>query len=270
MLAASSERPVPPRPEAKAISRTRERGAAVAGPLGSAASTGAAVASVPAPATTSSVAPSPSPSPVGSTSMAASAPPPSPTPSGSSDDGGIGLVFELDVPVGRVGQTQERKPLAVAHAPAVGSEGGGPARAHRDLEQLEPRLFGRARPFGEVAVDAAADHVLPGGAAPLRARDDVIQVQLGARQLFAAVLAGARIAHVDVVAREANLGLRDPIVKLQDDDPRDPDRAVDRAHDVIPAAELDRQIRPGVEVEGLELGIDDARDAQVQQRKRAP
>ena len=136
---------------------------------------------------------------------------------------------------------------------------GGP------LHQLQPRLVRCARPLGQVAVDAAADDVLPGGAPALRAGDDMVQVQLGARQLAPAVLAHVAVAHVDVVAREAHLGLRDAVVKLKHDDARHPDRPVHGANEVVAAVDFDGQLRPALEVEGLELRVDDARDTEIEQ-----
>ncbi len=69
------------------------------------------------------------------------------------------------------------------------------------------------------------------------------------------------------------LVLRDAVVELQHDDARHADGAIDGVDDVTVVAVLvglRRQLRPAREVEGLELGVDDARDTQVEQRERAP
>src|SRR3954468_13977942 len=162
MLAASSERPLPPRPEASAISLARARGA----------STGSDVSPPGAGPGASSSVTTRSSSPWSMSSIVTPGPP---------------LIFELDVPVGRIGDAEERQPLAVANPPAVGAEGRRPSRPQGRLHQLQPRLVGRARPLGQVAVDAAADDVLPGGAAALGPRHHMVQVQLRARQLATAV-----------------------------------------------------------------------------------
>src|SRR5512139_826000 len=83
------------------------------------------------------------------------------------------FVYQLRVPIGSVDQPEEGKPLAVSDLAAARPREGAPARAHRLTQQAQADLDGRARSLAQVAGDAAADDVLPGGAAALGARHDV-------------------------------------------------------------------------------------------------
>src|SRR5262249_17550509 len=68
---------------------------------------------------------------------------------------------------------QERTPFFVANLCADVCEHRRPARLDRLPLQPQPRLCGRAAALAAIAVDAAAHHVLPGGAAAERARNHV-------------------------------------------------------------------------------------------------
>src|SRR5262249_836542 len=60
---------------------------------------------------------------------------------------------------------QKRSPFFVANLCADVCEHRRPARLRRPPLQSQPRLRGRAAALAAIAIDAAAHHVLPGGAA---------------------------------------------------------------------------------------------------------
>jgi hypothetical protein len=134
------------------------------------------------------------------------------------------------------------------------------------LSSRKVSLFERAGALGDVAVHAAAHHVVPGRATAARARNHVVQVQLRARQLPAAVLAGVVVARVDVVAGKAHLGPRNAIVDLQQDHARHADGAIHGVDHVVP--HLGRKLGPAVEIEGAKLPIHGLRGARVEERER--
>src|SRR5882672_9619735 len=158
---------------------------------------------------------------------------------------------QLGVPVRHVGQRQERKPLLVERPRARWTaEERGPARPDRMAQELHARLVRRAAALLQVARDAGTDHVLPAGDAAPAARNDVIEVQLGAGRLAPAVLAGVAVARVDVQAAEADAGARQVVVRLKKNHPwhanaltRGPDRLfVDRGGQLRPAFEVERLV----------------------------
>ena len=71
-----------------------------------------------------------------------------------------------------------------------------------------PACVRRAAALQPVAAMAGADDVLPHRHAALRARDDVVEVQLRAREAPPAVLAAVVVARVDVEAAEAHVPAR--------------------------------------------------------------
>src|SRR5262249_3220280 len=143
------------------------------------------------------------------------------------------VVLQLDVPVSRVGQAQERKPLAVGDPPFGRAEHRRPAWPTGGPQHLHPGLDRRACSPLEVTWHAAAHDVLPGGAPALRTRHHMIQVELRPREVAPAVLASVVVARVDVESRKPYLGTRDAIVKLQNDDTRDADSPGGRMDHIV-------------------------------------
>src|SRR5687767_12250892 len=66
------------------------------------------------------------------------------------------VVDELDIPVGRVRDTEERQPFAVRSPANSPSEQRSPAWADGFLKQSHRRLVRRPAPFSKVARDAGA------------------------------------------------------------------------------------------------------------------
>src|SRR5580658_8513802 len=91
---------------------------------------------------------------------------------------------------------------------------------------MHPGLVGRAATLAAIAVMARAYDVLPRRHPTARARDHVVEIELGARQFLVAVLAGVAVAGEDVEAREAHLAFRHALVRRQQQDAGDADEAV--------------------------------------------
>src|SRR5882724_10367108 len=158
---------------------------------------------------------------------------------------------QLGVPVRHVGQREEGEPLLVERPRARWTaEEWGPARPDRMAQEPHVRLVRRAAALLEVAGDAGTDHVFPARHAAPAARNDVIEVQLGAGRLAPAVLAGVAVAGVDVQAAEADARARQVVVRLKKNHPwhadplaSGPDRLfVDRGGQLRPAFEVERLV----------------------------
>src|SRR5271155_3155251 len=143
----------------------------------------------------------------------------------------------------------------------------GPFGAPRPPNQHHVRLLGGAPAFAPIAGMAGADDVFPSRHAALRARVDVIEVQLGPREALAAVLAGIVVAREDIKTRETHMTLRYPLVGYQDQHPRYADEPAHDAEALM--MHLNREIPPTVEIEGAVLLVDRLGDTLVEQRKGA-
>jgi hypothetical protein len=111
------------------------------------------------------------------------------------------LFLELHVPVRDIDEIQKRLPFLIHYRfyIYIGKwvpEGflGSPFEPH-------PRLLGGLAAFFPVAVDAAADDVVPNAPPALRTGDDVVYSELRAGKLFRAILAGAAVPpeYIDTV-----------------------------------------------------------------------
>jgi hypothetical protein len=133
---------------------------------------------------------------------------------------------------------------------------------------MHPGFFRRAPPFLSVASQTGAHHVLPRGGAALRARDDVIEIQIRTGEATPAVLAGVAIARIDVEPTETHVAFRYAIVSNEQDHSRYPHGPIDEPDGLV----IDRagKRRPTLEVEGLVLLVHRASDALVEKRARAP
>ena len=95
----------------------------------------------------------------------------------------------------------------------------------------------------------------------------MVEVELGARQLLVAVLAGVRVSREDVEARKPHVAFGDALVSGQQEDSGDADESVDDTEALV--LDLDRQIAPTVEIEGVILLVDGLRNTLIKQRKRS-
>ena len=153
---------------------------------------------------------------------------------------------------------EERPPLAVERAPgrargtsASSAAGGRPQEPHAGLAPA------CARPCAGCRAHTSTPRSPRSSCRP-RARDHVVEVQVGAPAALAAVLAGVVVARVDVEAREADARLGQPLVREEHDHPRHADAAVDRPDGVVRRR---GERAPVVEVEEPELLVDRLRHA---------
>src|SRR5262245_61546295 len=176
------------------------------------------------------------------------------------------LRHQLRVPVRRIHRAQEGQPLLVAsHAERLRHE-RRPLRAPRRPNEPHAGFRRAATALQAIAAMTRADHVLPHRGAALRARHDVIEIQLRAGESPATVLTAILVPRVDVEAAEPNVAARDAIVGDQEDDPRHPDDPVDQTDRIL----LRREVGPARKVEDAILLVHRSGDVLVQQRHRPP
>jgi hypothetical protein len=113
---------------------------------------------------------------------------------------------------------EEVVPAFVAEAIFVEAEEGAPARGDGFAERVHVGLVGEFVGLAGVAADAGGDDVFPGGASAFVAREDVVEVELGFREDFGAVLAGELVAEEDVAAGEFDFEAREFVVDGEDED----------------------------------------------------
>src|SRR5271156_455208 len=118
---------------------------------------------------------------------------------------------------------------------------------------MHPGFVGRAATLATIAVMARAYDVLPRRHPAARAWDDVVEIQLGARQFLVAILAGVAVARENVEARKAHVTLRHAFVGRQQQHARDADETVYQPEALV--LNFNRQIAPAFEVEGVILLI---------------
>src|SRR5262249_37590774 len=141
-----------------------------------------------------------------------------------------------------------------------------PAWAHRLAQQAQARLRRRPATLAPIAVDAARHDVLPGRATAERTRDDVVEVQLGAQRLPAAVLTRELVPREDVEAAVADVTPGHAVEVLEHDH---------SWHAQAPAGRPDllaafrRETAPRIEVEGLVRVVHGQRAAGEDQREGA-
>jgi len=147
-------------------------------------------------------------------------------------------------------------------------EGGRPGRSSGLGDQLQSGLGRGPAALLAVALMAAADHIFPGGSAPLRARDDVIEVELAPGKPPAAILAGILIPGKNIEPAETDSPLGHPVIGDQEDDPRDFDHPVHEPYRfIIP---LNGDLAPALVVKGLILGVHGFGQARVKEAKSPP
>jgi len=140
------------------------------------------------------------------------------------------LVAELDVPVGDV---NEVSPRFVAGFGKCGLECGTPLGAFWFANEAHTGLFWGAVAFAGVAGDAGADDVFPCHFSALFAGDDVVEVELGAIEFVAAVLAGVFVAFVNVLTGEFDFAFGNAVVDEKEDDFGDANAEGDGLDNVI-------------------------------------
>src|SRR5262249_29505226 len=142
------------------------------------------------------------------------------------------------VPVGRIDPAEKWQPLLVEPRAEGLDHERRPLRTEGMADEAHARLGRRPSALQPVAPVTGADDVLPGRRATLRARDDVVEVQLGTRESPATVLAAVVVARVDVEATEADVAPGHPVVTKQQYDAWHPDRPVDQADALLMGSEI--------------------------------
>ena len=141
-----------------------------------------------------------------------------------------GGLFEFDGPVGVV---EELFPGAVSSLVDAQAHDGGVSGFDGGVDEFHARLVGSSSAFFDVALDAGADDVVPGGLASLASGDDVVEAEFGGGQVSAAVLASAAVACEDVAPVEGDAGSGHAVVGKQADDAGDRDAEVDGVEPVV-------------------------------------
>src|SRR5262245_27256826 len=133
---------------------------------------------------------------------------------------------------------------------------------------MHSRFLLRSPAFLSIASQTGAHHVLPSGGAPVRARDDVIEIQIRPGKDAPAVLAGVAITRIDVEPAETHVAFRYTIISNEKDHPRYPHGPIDESDGLV----IDRagKRRPTLEVERLVLLVNGASDTLVEKGARAP
>jgi len=121
-------------------------------------------------------------------------------------------------------------------------------------DQMHPRLLRCVIGFAGVARYARAHDVFPGRGTAAVARDDVIQIQVFAVESLAAILADVVIPLENVVPRELDFFLRQPVKHHQQDDARHADFERN-SPDAFRVRLLDRKIMPLIKAESLKRTV---------------
>src|SRR4051812_14507742 len=138
-------------------------------------------------------------------------------------------LLQLHRPIRRI---QELLPALVTFVGEADVDDGAALGLDRLGDQVHVGLLGGATALFHVALDAAADDVLPRAAAALALGRDVVERELGGGELLAAVLAAAGVAGVDVAAVELHVLPRELFVPEQADDARHGDLEANRVDPV--------------------------------------
>lgn len=99
-----------------------------------------------------------------------------------------------------------------------------PARGERLDLRVHVRLVRELVSLAGVAAEARSDDVVPSRATAFVPRSHVIEIQLGFRQRFHAVLAGELVSQENIAARELHFQAGKTIIDRQDHDLWNPER----------------------------------------------
>ena len=178
----------------------------------------------------------------------------------------IKLFFQkLGIPVRDVNRIEEGDPFLIAGEAEGLLHEGRPLGFDRLSRQSHTGLMRSSASLATITFMAGTDDVFPGRDTALRTRNDVVEVKLLSGKPAATVLAGAFISGVDVVPAEANLSFGHPIVTYQQDDPWNPDYAIDQTDGFV--MDRDGEVAPTVEIKSLILLVNGSGDSLVQQNK---
>ena len=178
------------------------------------------------------------------------------------------LIFnQLGVPVRRIDDTQVWPPLGVSLSASQDTHNRGPPRLCRPSDQAHSRLHGCTPALASIAIPTAAHHVLPRTPSALRARNDVIEIQLRAWHAMATVLTGVRVPRIDVHATEAHVALWNPVESPQQNHAWYQDQTPHYAGRLF--SDANSEFAPGIKVKSLVTLVDRPRGASIQQAERS-
>ena len=166
----------------------------------------------------------------------------------------IKLLFQkLRVPVRDVNGIEEREPLAIAGQVECLLHERGPFRFMGFSQQEHSCLLRRFPPFVPVTLLAGTNHILPCGCAAFGAGYDMIQIEFITRELPPTVLAGTFVPGIDVIAAEADLPLRHPVISYEEDHSGHAYNPVDQPYGFI--TDRNGEVTPAFKIKGLILFV---------------
>ena len=146
----------------------------------------------------------------------------------------IKLLFEeLGVSIGDIDSVEKGHPFPVPrHAESLLHE-RRPLRFEGPSDERHIGLVRRPAAFAAIALVTGANDILPNRCATLRAGHDVVKVEVVAGQAPAAVLAGAFVTGIDIVAAEADLSFGHAIVADQKNHPGHAQNTIDQTNGFV-------------------------------------
>ena len=105
---------------------------------------------------------------------------------------------------------------------------GAPLRSLRLLKELHPCLVRETISLAGIARDAGADDIFPSGLSSSVTGQHMVDIEMTAVKMLAAVLAGVFIPFKDIESRKLDLLLGEAIKEAEDDDPWHTDAERDR------------------------------------------
>jgi hypothetical protein len=172
---------------------------------------------------------------------------------------------------------EELLPRTVPWVREVQADGGVAARLDGLIDKRHRGLLGRSSAFPDVALEAAADDILPRRFSAHYPWNDVVEGKLGRLVLCAAILAFALVAGIDVAAIEFYVGPGEAIVDEQPDYTGNGNVEVDGADPIVgfglEGAGSLADLYPTVEIVvgvAAVLEADDLGEFAGKERKRAP
>lgn len=145
---------------------------------------------------------------------------------------------------------------------------GGPFGLIGLSEQVRSGLLRGLSPFSPVTLLAGADHILPCGSTASGPGYNMVQIQLIARQLSTAILAGTFVSGIDIIATEPDLPLWHPVITHQKDNSGDAYHPVDQSDRFI--THRNRQIAPAIKIKSLVLFVHCARNPLIEKGEGTP
>lgn len=137
---------------------------------------------------------------------------------------------------------------------------GTPLGPPRFANEVHARFLRRVVRLASIAGDAGADNVLPSRRAAAIAGDDMVEIQIFAIKDLAAILAGVVVPLENIMTRELDFFLRQPVEHHQQDDAWHANLERD-GMDALRMRVLLGEILPLIEAESLERTVVSTEDS---------